>query len=116
MSKITDEMLDAGLKAYYGVDPSSIFSDTKRDCSSDMARAYLAMRAARPRKQRKAEQDAPQKKPVVNREAVARAMRCGLQEAVGRLVEIGDISDDGWSAAADAAIAAMLAAGMEEAR
>ncbi len=105
MSKITDEMLDAGLKAYYGVDPSSIFSDTKRDCSSDMARAYLAMRAARPRKQRKAAQDAPQEKPVVNRAKVLQAVReeyCSDRDG-GTCERI-----------TDAAIAAMLAAGMEE--
>lgn len=103
-SKVTDEMLKAGLHAYNQCDV-----DTKA-----LEAAYLAMRAARPRKTRPVAAE----KPVVDREAVARAMFEWKREHRPAYVftwdELPEQVKDIYRNDADAAIAAMGAVALPE--
>ena len=102
MGKVTNEMMRAGSKAY--LDEAMQVSHQATCDWGGLLAAYLAMREARPRKTRPVAAE----KPVVDRDAVAKAIRQAYYTKANSILSVD------WAVLADAAIAAMGAELSEE--
>ena len=102
MGKVTNEMMRAGSKAY--LDEAMQVSHQATCDWGGLLAAYLAMREARPRKTRPVAAE----KPVVDRDAVAKAIRQAYYTKANSILSVD------WAVLADAAIAAMGAEPSEE--
>ena len=102
MGKVTNEMMRAGSKAY--LDEAMQVSHQATCDWGGLLAAYLAMREARPRKTRPVAAE----KPVVDRDAVAKAIRQAYYIKANSILSVD------WAVLADAAIAAMGAELSEE--